>query len=158
MPNMSNNPPTGDELRFIEDVARLFVPWGVPQTSARIYGYLMLSDEPVSLDEIAAALHVSKSSASVAARLLERYTLVHRRSMRGSKRILYEVSDAYSEMLAGQDRMLRSLTELLRDGERHARSEAAKTRLADMAEFYDMTREAMATVRERWRQRRHGGQ
>ena len=54
--------------RFIEDAARLLIPWGVPQTAARLYGYLLLCAEPVSLDRITADLEISKSSASVAAR------------------------------------------------------------------------------------------
>lgn len=155
MPNMSNNALTDPQLRFIDDVARLFVPWGVPQTAARIYGYLILCEEPVSLDRIAADLKVSKSSASVGARLLEQYTLARRQSVRGSRRILYELSDAYAEMLAGQNRMLSDLTDLLRRGKPLTRSETTRSRLEEMAEFYTVTREAMATVRERWRQRQH---
>ena len=137
-------------------MARLFVPWGVPQTATRIYGYLILCEEPVSLDRIAADLRVSKSSASVAARLLERYTLARRQTVRGSKRILYELSDAYAETLADQNRMLQNLTDLLRHGKQLAKSETTRNRLEEMAEFYSMTREAMATVRDRWRQRRYG--
>jgi len=45
---MSNKDLTGTERRFIEDVTRLMVPWGVPQTAARLYGYLLLSAEPVT--------------------------------------------------------------------------------------------------------------
>ncbi|MFC0008366.1 GbsR/MarR family transcriptional regulator [Devosia nitrariae] len=158
MPNMSNNELTDQQLRFIDDVARLFVPWGVPQTAARIYGYLILIEEPVSLDRIAADMKISKSSASVAARLLEQYTLARRQTVRGSRRILYELSDAYAEMLAGQNRMLHDLTDLLRRGKQLATSEATRNRLEEMAEFYTLTREAMATVRERWRQRQDGSQ
>ncbi len=75
---MSNKDLTETERRFIEDVTRLMVPWGVPQTAARLYGYLLLSAEPVSLDRITSDLEISKSSASVAARLLEQYTLARR--------------------------------------------------------------------------------
>jgi predicted transcriptional regulator len=93
--------------------ARLMVPWGVPQAVARLYGYLLLGAEPVSLDRIAADLEVSKSSASVAARLLEKYTLVRRHGERGSKRVLYDASDNYEGMLSGQNRLLEASAELL---------------------------------------------
>ena len=96
---MSNKHLTGAERRFIEDAARLLVPWGVPQTAARLYGYLLLSAGPVSLDRITNDLEISKSSASVAARLLEQYTLTRRHGERGSKRALYAVSDNYEGML-----------------------------------------------------------
>jgi hypothetical protein len=84
--NMSNARRAEPDRHFIEDVARLLVLWGVPQTAARLYGYLLLKAEPVSLDCIAADREISKTSASVAARLLEQYTLVRRLGERGSKR------------------------------------------------------------------------
>src|SRR5882724_9782153 len=118
MPNIGNPGLTGVERRFVEDVARLLTPWGVPQTAARLYGYLLLCAEPVSLDQISADLEVSKSSASVAARLLEMYTMARRHGQRGSRRLLYEASDNYEGMLSAQNRMLESGAALLRAGAR----------------------------------------
>ncbi len=142
------------QRRFMEDVARLLVPWGVPQAAARLYGYLLLSAEPVSLDRITEELEISKSSASVAARLLEQYTLVRRLGERGSKRALYEVSDNYEGMLTAQNRLLEALAELLRGGAGTVASGSAGNRLKEMAEFYLLTRDAMETVLRRWRERR----
>ncbi len=150
MPNLSNMNITEVQRRFIEEIAELFVPWGVPQTAARLYGYLLLCPEAASLDSIAVDLEISKSSASVAARLLERYTLVRRRSVRGSKRILYEVSDQYDEILAGQNRMLLSLSDLLRGAEEIVPAAATRQRLEDMADFYDTARRAMDEARRKW--------
>jgi hypothetical protein len=156
MPNKSNKGRAATGRGFIEDVARLLVPWGVPQTAARLYGYLLLSAEPVSLDRITADLELSKSSASVVARLLEKYTLARRRSERGSKRALYEVSDNYEGMLSEQNRLLGALAELLRTGARSAASRAVRGRLAEMAEFYLSTRQAMESTLQRWRARERG--
>src|SRR5260370_39645950 len=114
--NKSNKGVTGAERRFIEDVARLLVPWGVPQTAARVYGYLLLCAEPVSLDRMTADLEMSKSSATVAARLLEKHTLVRRHGERGRKRALYGGSDNYEGMLAVQNRLLDGLAAPLRAG------------------------------------------
>jgi DNA-binding transcriptional regulator GbsR (MarR family) len=141
------------ERRFIEDVARLLVPWGVPQTAARLYGYLLLCPEPVSLDRITVDLEVSKSSASVAARLLQMYTLVRRGGERGSRRVLYEASDNYEGMLTAQNRTLLAGAELLKAGARGAASDAARARLEEMAEFYAVTLEAMESALSRWRAR-----
>ena len=154
MPNKANKSLTAAERRFVEDVARLLAPWGVPQTAARLYGYLLLSAEPVSLDRITADLEMSKSSASVAARLLERYTLARRHGERGSKRALYEVSDNYEGMLAEQDRLLQALAELLRSGAGAVASGTTRERLKEMAEFYQLMREAMESALHRWRARR----
>jgi DNA-binding transcriptional regulator GbsR (MarR family) len=153
------NKPSADvlgeaERRFIEDLARLLVPWGVPQTAARVYGYLLLSPEPVSLDRLSEELQVSKSSASVAARLLEMYTLARRHGVRGSRRVLYEASDNYEGTLTAQNRMLASGADLLKTGARSVRSEATRARLNEMAEFYEATLDAMESLLRRWRARR----
>jgi predicted transcriptional regulator len=153
-PNMSNTRRAEPDRRFIEDVARLLVPWGVPQTAARLYGYLLLKPEPVSLDCIAADLEISKSSASVAARLLEQYTLVRRLGERGSKRALYEASDNYEGMLTEQNRLLEALAGLLQTGAGNVASGSTRDRLKEMAEFHLMMRDAMESALRRWRQRR----
>jgi HTH-type transcriptional regulator, osmoprotectant uptake regulator len=151
MPNKSNKGRTEAKRRFIEDVARLLAPWGVPQTAARLYGYLLLSAEPVSLDRIATDLEISKSSASVAARLLEQYTLARRHGERGSKRALYEASDNYEGMLTDQNRLLNALADLLRSGAGAVSSKTTRDRLEEMARFYLVTRQAMESALQRWR-------
>src|SRR5215813_10048923 len=116
MPNMSNKLPNKDERRFVEDVARLLLPWGVPPVAARLYGYLLLCPRPVSLDQITNDLGVSKSSASVAARLLESYTLARRHREPGTKRALYAVADDYEVMIRQQSRLLEALSGQLATG------------------------------------------
>ncbi|TCR64837.1 hypothetical protein [Bosea sp. BK604] len=138
---------------FIESVAGLLVPWGVPPLAARLYGYLLLSPDPVSLDRITADLEISKSSASVAARLLEKYTLARRRGERGSKRALYEVSDNYEGMLSEQNRLLDAMARTFRQGADTAAAGRARARLEEMAEFYLTAREAMEATMQRWRGR-----
>jgi len=152
--NMSNARRAEPDRRFIEDVARLLVPWGVPQAAARLYGYLLLKPEPVSLDCIAADLEISKTSASVAARLLEQYTLVRRLGERGSKRAFYEASDNYEGMLTEQNRLLEALAELLRTGAGNLASGRTRDRLKEMAEFNLLMRDVMESALRRWRQRR----
>jgi predicted transcriptional regulator len=154
VPNKSNKGLTERDRRFVEDVARLLVPWGVPQTAARLYGYLLLSAEPVSLDRMTTDLEISKSSASVAARLLEQYTLARRHGERGSKRALYEVSDNYEGMLTQQNRLLDALAELLRAGAGATALATTRHRLDEMAEFYVVTRQAMEAALRSWRERR----
>ncbi|SFJ80060.1 DNA-binding transcriptional regulator GbsR, MarR family [Bosea sp. OK403] len=154
MPNIANKHMAANEQCFIEDAARLLIPWGVPQTAARLYGYLLLHAEPVSLDRITAELEISKSSASVAARLLEAYRLAQRHGERGSKRALYAVSDNYEGMLTEQNRLLDALAALLRNGAGTVASAGARDRLEDMAEFYLAIRQAMEAALEQWRAKR----
>jgi DNA-binding transcriptional regulator GbsR (MarR family) len=151
---MSNKLPNKDERRFVEDVARLLLPWGVPPVAARLYGYLLLCPHPVSLDQITDDLGVSKSSASVAARLLESYTLARRHREPGTKRALYAVADDYEVMIQQQNRLLETLAAQLNTGARIASSKGASARLKEMAEFYRVMRGAMEEAMRRWKRSR----
>lgn len=144
---MSNAEATAE---FIEDVARQLTPWGVPAAAARLYGYLLLAAEPVSLDQIAADLQVARSTAFVAARLLEQYMLARRIGQRGTKRVLYAASDNYEAMLAAQNRMVESLAEVFERGSGIAPT-PARERLVEVAEFYRVTQRAMDAALETWR-------
>jgi len=140
-----------DERRFVEDVARLLTPWGVPPVAARLYGHLLLCSRPVSLDQITEELGISKSSASVAARLLESYRLAHRHSEPGTKRALYAVADDYEAMIAQQNRLLDLLSDELTAGAEIAASKAVSSRLEEMADFYRVMRGAMEDAMSRWK-------
>jgi DNA-binding transcriptional regulator GbsR (MarR family) len=150
VPNIKNVNPAKSGRPFIEDMARLLMPWGVPQTAAILYGYLLLCPAPASLDQITADLDISKSSASAAARLLEKYTLVRRHGERGSKRALYEASENYQGILSDQQRMLRGMADLLKSGARTAASAAVQKRLDVMAAFYMVTFDAMEKASRQW--------
>lgn len=153
MPNMSNRS-TKDRQRFVEDVARMLTPWGVPAAAARLYGYLLLCPRPVSLDEITEVLGISKSSASVAARLLESYTLARRHREAGTKRALYAVADDYEHMIRQQNQLLDALAEQLNGGTGIVASRQVNARLAEMAEFYRVMRSAMGDAMRRWKRGR----
>ena len=71
---------------------------GVPQTAARPVR-LPAAQHRAGLDCITTALETSKSSASVAARLLQMYTLACRHGERDGRGALYAVSDNYEGML-----------------------------------------------------------
>ncbi len=143
-----------DERRFVEDVARLLMPWGVPPVAARLYGYLLLCPRPVSLDQITEELGISKSSASVAARLLVSYTLSRRHREPGTKRALYAVADDYEAMLRQQNQLLDALTEQLNAGTGIVASKKVNARLEEMAEFYRVMRGAMDDAMRRWKRGR----
>ena len=146
---MSKPSVSPEQGRFSDDVASLLVPWGMPQTMGRIYGYLLLSTIPLGLDRIAADLEISRSSASVAARLLEKHTLVRRHGERGSKRVLYSVSDNFAGLFSERGVMLGALGALLQGRAAVVASGAAATRLQAMSRFYLAMREAMeAAIRE----------
>jgi DNA-binding transcriptional regulator GbsR (MarR family) len=155
MPNKVNAKKATAQRRFVEDVAQLLAPWGLPQTAARLYGHLLLAPEPVGLDRIAADLQVSKSTASVSVRVLEMSRLVRRSSQRGSRRVLFEVSDDLEGMVTEQTRLMQALARLLKTGARDAASGLVRERLEIMAEFNLATIEGMESALKRWLAKTH---
>ncbi len=149
---MSNKLSSENERRFVEGVAAILTPWGVPSVAAQLYGYLLLCGPPASLDQITVALGISKSTASVAARLLESYTLVRRQREAGTKRALYAAADNYEAMIAQQNRLLDALARQLESGVGIVTSQDAGVRLNEMAHFYRLMRKAMDDTLDRWEQ------
>ncbi|MBO0682025.1 MAG: hypothetical protein J2P45_02625 [Candidatus Dormibacteraeota bacterium] len=153
MLNEAKEPLSGDLHRFIEDLGRYLSQWGLSRTVGRIWGYLLLSSEPVSLDQIAGDLQISKSGASVATRQLESYQFVRRSGQRGSRRALYEVSsltDArFLDLILGS---YRALADLLRAGKGASDDEVVRARLAETSEFFDSWVDQLEQHLRRWRE------
>jgi DNA-binding IclR family transcriptional regulator len=101
-----SNSLTAEQRRFIEDMAALLAPWGMQPGTASLYAFLLICDEPASLDTIAATLCMAKSTASVSARALEQFGLARRHGERGTKRVRYAASESYSGFLMSQAHLL----------------------------------------------------
>ncbi|MCW1428319.1 GbsR/MarR family transcriptional regulator [Novosphingobium sp. JCM 18896] len=146
MPNMSKPASDASRRRFVEDVAARLTPWGMQPTLARLYGYLLLSAEPVDLDAIAADLDMAKSSASVAARELVKYGLASLHKERGSKRVRYGASERYSGFLVAQATLLGDLGHLVQDQADAVAEGRVLRRLEHLSSFF---LKMEATIRHR---------
>lgn len=78
--------------RFIEEVGMAAEADGLPRIAGRLFGHLLLSPGPCSLDDIAEALNVSKGSVSTDARLLLRHGWLRRASVAGDRKDYYEMA------------------------------------------------------------------
>lgn len=82
----------GAEQRFVEKMGLLFETDGLPRIAGRMLGLLLLSDDSMSLDDLASGLRVSKASVSTNGRLLERLGVLERVSRPGDRRDYYRVA------------------------------------------------------------------
>lgn len=64
---------------------------GLPRSTGQIYGLLYFSVRPLSLDEIAVQLGVSKASASTGTRQLSAWGAIHQTWVPGERRDFFEV-------------------------------------------------------------------
>jgi len=146
MPNLSNNKLSDEQSLFVEDIVSLMTPWGMPQMSARIYGYLLLYPDPVSLDQICGNLEISKSTASVAARTLENHMLVKRRTEKGSKRIYYVTSDNSTGLLSAKSHLLGEFGRLLETRADSVAEGNTVQRLEALGKYYLSMQKALDTL------------
>lgn len=143
---MSNSNLTPAQRQFIDELAQLLMPWGMPLTAARLYGYLQINNDPVSLDEIAADLEVSKSNACTAAKLLESHHNARRLSERGTKRVLYVAGPDPGTPLRKQTDLLGRMAELIASRKDAVASGPARERVARLARFHGDLKAAMEAV------------
>lgn len=100
--------------RFIERMGMAFETDGATRIMGRIFGLLLLSGKPQALDEIAAALGVSRASVSTDARKLLQLGLLERRTLAGDRRDFYAVHpDGFRSSLEARIANLRSFADLI---------------------------------------------
>jgi DNA-binding transcriptional regulator GbsR (MarR family) len=86
---------------FIERMGLALESDGLPRIAGRIFGLLLVSEDALSLDEIATGLGVSKASVSTNARLLEQRGVLERMSRPADRRDYYRVPpDLFSNTMA----------------------------------------------------------
>ncbi len=149
MSNMSKSKLTGDQQEFVAAIAALLIPSGMQTATASLYGYLLICPEPVSLDTLAADLSMAKSSASVAARMLEQYGLARRHGERGSRRVRYAVSERHSGFIAAQAALLGDIGRVIEGRAARVSEDATLKRLRHLGSFYGkMERSITARIQE----------
>ncbi|WP_265564793.1 GbsR/MarR family transcriptional regulator [Streptomyces hygroscopicus] len=126
-----------DEDAFVSAMGALLERWGLPQTTGRLFGYLLLRNTPADLDTMVKDLGQSKSGLSVAARQLESWSLVRRLTQPGSRRICYEAVGDVQHLLEANNAHLRTFSNTLRLGVTAARG-ASRERLSDLADLFTL--------------------
>jgi DNA-binding transcriptional regulator GbsR (MarR family) len=121
------------EEQCIEDMAQLMVSWGLPRTTGRVYGLLLLQSTPTDLDEMVGLIDVSKSGASTSARQLVALGLARASGERGSRRVRYQALYTLDAIFAARVAQVHELLKHLRQGAGAASIAEAQRHLSDMA-------------------------
>jgi DNA-binding MarR family transcriptional regulator len=139
--------------RFIDDLGHLYARYGLSVTFGRAFALLLLADQPISLDDLARELKVSKSAVSVAARDMERAGLARRLTAEGSRRVLYEANDDMAPLFEAMFSRVRLSLPVYQAAEPAASPGRATQRLRDMIELHEFWLTEAEGILERWRQR-----
>jgi DNA-binding transcriptional regulator GbsR (MarR family) len=150
--------PSMDE--FVEAMGRYFEQYGLARIGGRIGGLLMIADRPLSLDDMAARLRVSRASISTNMRLITASGLAERVTYPGDRRDYYRmIDDAWGHSLHVE---LAALPALERIGERALEAldavapgqDLAREHLEDLVDFCVFSLEAHRQMLVDWRERR----
>lgn len=143
---------------LVERIALFFETEGFSRISGRIFGRLLLSDAPISLDGLAVDLGASKASISTETRALERRGILERVGKPGDRRVYYQVAAGLPmpTMELRLDRMRRFSRLLEEAPEEVARGNpVVRQRLDEMLDAYRYLLAEFGGALRRWG-RRHG--
>ncbi|MFW6097593.1 MAG: GbsR/MarR family transcriptional regulator [Chloroflexota bacterium] len=158
-----------ESLRSVNDstvagLGRFARFFGFSEVMGRLYGTLLLSPEPLSLDDLAERLQISKGSVSMNMRALERWGMAQEVWMRGERKKYYEAEpDLWQVMrnvLSGRERrevqlaleVLDDSVEKLKSAEGDLSPEERELahfyleRMDDLQAFFHVAQLAMETV------------
>lgn len=103
--------------QFVERMGLFFENDGAPRIAGRMFGFMLLSPGPCSLDDLAEQLQVSKASVSTNARLLEMWGAVERVTRPGDRRDYYQAAeDIHIRMLERRLERIHRMHELIQEG------------------------------------------
>jgi DNA-binding transcriptional regulator GbsR (MarR family) len=132
---------------------------GFPRIAGQVFGLLLLSREPLTLDGLASRLNVSKGSVSTNVRLLERMGSARRVSRAGDRRDWWQIREDLTQArfrVAVQG--IQDMQEILEETLPVLRSEGegGVERLEALHEFHSFVLNELAAMMRRWEDRRSG--
>jgi len=137
---------------IIQGLGRVSSFWGFNKAMGQIYGLLYVSMEPLTLDQIAEQLGMSKGNVSLNTRATEQWGLIRRFNKRADRKDYYEVEVDFWKVISGIlrerdkkefDQALNAVSESLalvsnvKSSSPSAEAQFCEERLKHMQEFFN---------------------
>jgi DNA-binding transcriptional regulator GbsR (MarR family) len=105
-------------VNFAEEIGLFYEGFGLPRAWGRVLGWLLVCEPDFqSAEELAAALHASRGSISMATRALIRWGSVERQTRRGDRRTYYRIQPgSWTAVVELQTQSIAKLRELAKQG------------------------------------------
>jgi DNA-binding transcriptional regulator GbsR (MarR family) len=146
---------TPDLLKFIHSMGVYFESYGISRIGGLILGLLMVAHEPLSAEEIASILKVSRASVSTNFPILLTSGLAEKVAMHGDRTTYYGFpATAWELAIQVSIQSVITLRRLAEQGLTALRAgDSARTRLQKTIEFCDMQIEYNQKMIDDWRAR-----
>ncbi|GIV63587.1 MAG: hypothetical protein KatS3mg045_0926 [Bellilinea sp.] len=153
-PPISGDPSTLSQ--FIENMGLHFEEYGIPRIGGKILGLLLIASRPVSPEEMAEVLQVSRSSISTNLRTLMMAGLAERVSLPGERSDYYVFSDeAWENSLEMRLESIQNLREMAEEGlQGLAENHPARQRMDEIIEWTALLEKSYEKVLQEWQSRR----
>lgn len=140
------------KARFIEKLGLYYENYGVPRIGGRIIGLLLTSDRPLSAEEMATRLNVSRSSVSTNIRLLLVYGFVEVSSKQDGRTDFFTIAeDAWGSAIKARIEGFLSLKAIVEQGIAALDGDAAATvKMLEMADWADTMLKGHERIRQEW--------
>lgn len=126
-----------ERRRFVDTVGELLTSWNLSRATGRVYGHLLMSAEPVTSDQLRAALSLSTGAVSASIRELVSWGLARTIPQPGSRRLLIEAAGGFEQLLAASHERARAFVRTLRAGEDVVEGDHAVSRLRDVTDLFE---------------------
>lgn len=155
--NNSDSPPPliGENpvlSQFIENMGLHYQEYGFPRIAGRIVGLLLVTPRPISSEEMADALQVSRSSISTNLRTLLMAELIEKVSLPGDRVDYYELgSETWQKSLELRLAAILPLKEVAEEGlEGLVENHPARSRLKEMIAWVNLVENFVQRLQQEW--------
>lgn len=137
---------------FVVQAGAAMEGMGMPRTVGRLFGLLLVAEEPLSLEDLSTLLQVSKPALSNSIKLYREVGLLRRITKPGDRRDYYEIAPgSFEEVTTRRMDAIARLSELADAGLAVVIPDGrAAERLVRMRGFYRFMAEQMATLLRTW--------
>ena len=146
---------TPELIGFIEGMGMYFENQGIPRIGGRMLGLLMIAHAPLSAEDFATILDISRASVSTNFRLLLTSGLVEKSALRGDRTTYYVFSDSAMEqrIAVGVQSTLAFKRLVQRAADALPQKDAARHHLDTSLEWADVLLDSLEQALMRWRSR-----
>jgi len=145
--------PSPELTHFIESMGRYFESYGIPRIGGRILGVLLVAHEPLSAEEIASILKVSRASLSTNFRLLLASAMAEKVTFPGDRTTYFAFpATAWEKAMTVELEGTAALQRLAEQGLRALPSgDPARVRLANLIEWSGFIHDTYERALSKWR-------
>tara|TARA_R110002167_G_scaffold45324_3_gene136221 strand:+ start:15384 stop:15860 length:477 start_codon:yes stop_codon:yes gene_type:complete len=147
MKSLNTRELTEQEIEFIERMGMSALADGLSRIAGRIWGVLMISEDPLSSTRLSELLAISKGSLSTNTHSLEALDIIDRHYVSGARQEHFSIKpNPYRILVEGQIKRFETSCKFLAETRKKLPGKTAQRRLKELEQFYTIYGETCKIV------------